>query len=197
MKLSSGNIDTETELFRLLQNGDEKAFTLIYQNHHKALYGLAYRYLKSRHLTEDALQHVFSKLWEQRKELSIAVSLKNYLYTMMHNYILNQIRNNNNEIIKNYGLAQSQPYYEDNLLEVIEKKDLTDLLQKAVEQLPLQKKKVWMLKIDEEYSNKEVAEKLNISVNTVKTHYADALKILRANMIGMLKIVIILIILLS
>jgi len=193
MNISFDENIKDSELFVLLKKGDEKAFTYIYRNYHKIIYVLAFRYLKSRPMAEDVVQHVFTKLWEQRSDLFITVSLKNYLYTMARNHILNQIRNDNQAIIKNYQLAQSQPDYEDNLLETIENKELMSVFSQAVNLLPEQKKKVWMMKMKKGYSNQQVAEEMNISVNTVKTHYAQALKMLRVYLKKMLIIVIFLI----
>lgn len=190
MKIPIDENIKDSELFTLLQKGNEEAFTYIYKNYHKIIYVLAFRYLKSRPMAEDIVQHVFTKLWEQRSDLSIAISLKNYLYTMARNYILNQIRNENQAIIKNYQMAQTQPEYEDNLLETIENKELMLAFSHAVNLLPEQKKRVWMMKTKKGYSNQKIAEEMNISINTVKTHYAQALKMLRVHLKKMLIIVI-------
>ena len=53
-------------------------------------------------------------------------------------------------------------------------------------------KRICVMKIREEMSNKEIAERLNVSINTVKTHYAEALKLLRRELLKLLMIIIIL-----
>ena len=86
--------DTDDEkLFALIEQGDEGAFTQAYERYHKLLYVLAYRYLMSSDMAEDVVQHVFSRLWEFRSELRVGISLKNYLFTMTKNHVLNLIRN--------------------------------------------------------------------------------------------------------
>ena len=67
-------------------------------------------------MAEDVVQHVFSRLWEFRSELRVGISLKNYLFTMTKNHVLNLIRNENSAIAKNYEMAQSASPYEDNLI---------------------------------------------------------------------------------
>ena len=135
--------DTDDEkLFALIEQGDEGAFTQAYERYHKLLYVLAYRYLMSSDMAEDVVQHVFSRLWEFRSELRVGISLKNYLFTMTKNHVLNLIRNENSAIAKNYEMAQS-----------------------------------------------EIAERMNLSVNTIKTHYSEALKLLRIHLSKMLIIV--------
>ncbi|MDR2947715.1 MAG: RNA polymerase sigma-70 factor [Prevotella sp.] len=191
------SLDPQTDdsyLFSLIQKGNKEAFTAIYNKYHKQLYVLAFTYLKDKYMAEDAIQHVFTKLWEFHQDIAIKVSLKNFLYTITKNYILNQIRNENMVIRKNYELAQTIENYEDNLLQTIEEKELMSLFNKALSMLPEQKRAVCLLKFEEKLSNQEIADKMQISINTVKTHYAQALKILRAQL-GKMLINIILIIL--
>lgn len=176
----------DSDLFFLIQKSNKEAFTIVYNRYHKQLYLLAYTYLKDRDMSEDAIQHVFSKLWEFRKDIKIKVSLKNFLYTITKNYILNQIRDNNTAIKKNYELALSVESYEDNLFDIIEQKELMMLFRKALEMLPLQKRQVCLLKMEGDLSNQEIADKMQISIHTVKTHYAQSIKLLRAHLGKML-----------
>lgn len=182
MHISVSQQSTDTDLFTLVQKGNKEAFTIIYHRYHKQLYILAYTYLKDRIMSEDAIQHVFTKLWEFREDLAVRASLKNYLYTITKNYILNQIRNANSAIQKNYELAQTAELYEDNLLCAIEEKELKGILKQALNMLPEQKRKVCLLKMDDKLSNQEIADAMQISINTVKTHYAQAVKMLRVHL---------------
>ncbi len=176
-------------LFALIEKGDERAFTQAYDRYHKLLYVLAYRYLMNANMAEDVVQHVFSRLWEFRTELRVGISLKNYLFTMTKNHVLNLIRNENSAITKNYEMAQSAPVYEDNLIENLEKKELMSNFYKAVDMLPVQKREICLMKVREELTNQEIAERMKLSVNTVKTHYSEALKLLRVHLRKMLIIV--------
>lgn len=160
-----------------------------YERYHKLLYVLAYRYLMSSDMAEDVVQHVFTRLWEFRSELRVGISLKNYLFTMTKNHVLNLIRNENSAIAKNYEMAQAASPYEDNLIEKLEKKELMSSFYKAVEMLPVQKRDICLMKVQEELTNQEIAERMNLSVNTIKTHYSEALKLLRIHLSKMLIIV--------
>jgi len=128
-------------------------------------------------------------LLETHSLLSVSVNLRNYLYTMLKNHLLNEIRNNYNAVEKNYEMAQSGSEYEDDLLTKIEDKDMMDRLYRLVEQLPLQKKLICLYKLKDNLSNQEIAEKMNISVATVKSHYTQAIKILQSNFELMLIII--------
>ncbi|MCP9612233.1 RNA polymerase sigma-70 factor [Coprobacter tertius] len=182
----------DDELFALIEKGDEKAFTRVYEKYHKLLYVVAYRYLMNREMAEDIVQQVFVRLWEYRAELRVGVNLKNYLFTMTKNHVLNQIRDNNTALTKNYEITQRETNYDDNLIEKLENKELMCLFYKAINLLPSQKRDICLMKVSDELSNKDIADKLGLSVNTIKTHYSEALKLLRLNLSKMLIIVIIL-----
>ena len=177
----SGSCDcfSDEYLLSLLGKGDEQAFTIIYQRYHKLLYVVAYKYLKNDCSAKDSVQQIFYRLWESRSVLIINMNLRNYLYTMLKNHLLNEIRNNYTAMEKNYELAQEKVEYEDNLLDNIEKKEIEEQLYRAINDLPEQKKQVCLYKLRGNLSNLEIANKMGISVPTVKTHYAQAIKILR------------------
>lgn len=170
---------TDDELLILLQKGSERAFTTIYERYHKLLYVVAYKYLKNNDAAKDAVQQIFLKFWESRSLLSININLRNYLYTMLKNHLLNEIRNNYTALEKNYELAQETIKYENEILAKLEEKELTEQLYRAVDGLPEQKKVVCLYKLRDSLSNQEIAEKMQISIPTVKTHYSQAIKLLR------------------
>ena len=170
---------TDDELLILLQKGNERAFTAIYERYHKLLYVLAYKYLKDNDTAKDAVQQIFLKLWESRSLFSIHINLRNYLYTMLKNHLLNEIRNNYTALEKNYELAQETIEYENEILSKLEEKEMTEQLYRAIDSLPEQKKAVCQYKLKDSLSNQEIAEKMQISIPTVKTHYSQAIKLLR------------------
>lgn len=177
-------------LFVRIQKNDEKAFTAIYERYNKLIYVLAYRYLLDKAKAEDVVQYVFVKLWEYRRELHIGISLKNFLFTMAKNHVLNLIRNENTALEKAYEMAQQVSEYEDDLVEKLEKREQMSLFYEALGKLPPQKKEVCLMKMREDMSNQEIAERLHISVNTVKSHYQEALKILRKELLKLLIMVV-------
>lgn len=170
---------TDDELLILLQKGNERVFTVIYERYHKLLYVLAYKYLKDNDIAKDAVQQIFLKLWESRSLFSIHINLRNYLYTMLKNHLLNEIRNNYTALEKNYELAQETIEYENEILSKLEEKEMTEQLYRAIDGLPEQKKAVCLYKLKDSLSNQEIAEKMQISIPTVKTHYSQAIKLLR------------------
>ena len=170
---------TDDELLILLQKGNERAFTAIYERYHKLLFVVAYKYLKDNDSAKDAVLQIFLKLWESRTLFSISINLRNYLYTMLKNHLLNEIRNNYTALEKNYELAQEAIEYENEILEKLEEKEMNEQLYRAINDLPEQKRVVCLYKLQKGLSNQEIAEKMQISIPTVKTHYSQAIKLLR------------------
>lgn len=167
-------------LFLLIKKRDKDAFSAVYQKYHWYLYLLAVKYLKDAQLAEDAVQHVFVKLWETTKNIEIEINLKNYLYTMTKNYILNTIRDHKEEISLSYANAQIDIPGQDDIIKALEDKQMRSILYQGVESLPPQKKEVCLRKLETTDSNQQIADKMGISVHTVKSHYQESVKILRS-----------------
>lgn len=170
----------DTALFHLIKKRDKDAFTVVYHKYHQYLYNLAFRYLKNVEWSEDAVQYVFVKLWDSTRDINIEINLKNYLYTMTKNFILNQIRDNKEMISLNYENAQIEITDESSdILKMMDDTELIRLLYDGIKNLPPQKMEICKKKIDENKSNQEIADEMGISVNTVKSHYQESIKILR------------------
>lgn len=166
-------------LFLLIKKRDKQAFNALYYKYHAYLYAVALRYLKNKDLAEDCVQHVFIKLWENTKALNIDINVKNYLYTMTKNHILNQIRDNKETISLNYANAQQEISDKDDFIKSMEEQQTIEVLLKGIESLPPQKKEVCLLKLEDDITNQKIADKMGISIHTVKSHYQESIKILR------------------
>lgn len=179
IKLASHLANEDNVLFLLIKKRDKDAFTAVYRKYHSYLYVLAFKYLKNAEMAEEAVQQVFVKLWETSAKIEIEVNLKNYLYTMIKNHILNQFRNNRESVSLNYANAQIETAGDDDFVEKLEERELYDFLYKGIDRLPPQKREICRLKMEEKLNNQEIADQMNISIHTVKSHYQESVKILR------------------
>lgn len=180
MKDNFSTIENEDHaLFLLIKKGDKDAFVAIYHKYHPYLYSLALRYLKNVEAAEETVQHVFVKLWESVRHIEIEINLKNYLYTMTKNYILNYFRDNKKTVSINYVNAQEEILDEDDFPTLIEEMQLLEILKQGIENLPTRKKEVCEMKMEGNVSNQEIADRMGISIHTVKSHYQEAIKMLR------------------
>lgn len=166
-------------LLKEIKKGSQTAFIQLYDRYHKVLYVVAYKYLSEGELAKDAVQEVFTKLWEDKALLDVQTSLKNYLYAMTRNCILNAIKKNSRQILTNYETEKEQVPETDNFFEVIVQKELAQTVHTAIGLLPNKKRQICLFKLNGGYTNKEIAAKLGITENTVKKHYSQSLAILR------------------
>lgn len=185
-------IHIDYELLVQLSHGDEKAFVLVFDTYHKYLYVLASRYLMSDSYAEDAVHYTFMKLWEKRSTFDYSKGIKNLLFTILKNYVLNELKHNNMAVQNNYQLAQFSETVEKDFLSKIELSDLKSHLYDLIERLPAQKRTVCLLKIKQGLTNQEVADEMDVSIVTVKSHYTQALKFLRAEMGKLISLILLL-----
>lgn len=178
--MQDNHLHIDYELLIQLREGNEKAFAVVFDTYYRYLYVLASRYLMSDKYAEDAVQYAFMRLWEGRKTFDYKTGVKNLLFTILKNYILNEIRHNNLAVQKNYELAQSTKEFENDFLHKLEDADFKAHLYQLINQLAPQKRKVCLLKIQHGMSNQEVANAMSISVPTVKSHYTQVIKFLRS-----------------
>ncbi len=180
MKDNFSTIENEDHaLFLLIKKGDKDAFVPVYHKYHSYLYSLALRYLKNVEAAEEAVQHVFVKLWESTRHIEIEINLKNYLYTMTKNYILNYFRDNKKMVSINYVNAQEEISDGNDFSTLLEEMQLSEILRQGIEKLPNRKKEICKMKMEGSISNQEIADRMGISIHTVKSHYQEAIKMLR------------------
>jgi len=132
-------------------------------------------------MAKDAIQHVFMQLWECKEDLALDTNLKNLLFTMTKNHLINVIRHNNLVIQKNYEWAQMRDS-NDTWLEKMKGEGKLQQLEVCIDTLPEQKRRILHYKLDDQLSNQEIAETMGLSVQTVKNQYTSALKLLREKM---------------
>ena len=162
--------------------GDTKYFSTLFDNYHKQLYAFAYRYLKSQEETEDAVQYTFMKIWEKRDEILFDDDIKNLMFTIIRNYILNILRHR--DVIKGYtiDIESSENMVMDNVADDLYHKEIYEYLEKIVNDLSPQRKLIYELKVNKGLTNQEIATQLKLSLATVKSHYSSIIKIISAEM---------------
>ncbi|MFO7846837.1 MAG: RNA polymerase sigma-70 factor [Balneolaceae bacterium] len=169
----------DTELAVKIRAGNQKAFRELYDRYHLQMYYIAKKYVKSRDLAEDAIQDIFVKFWEKRHELNHVNSIKNYLFTMVRNHVLNMLRDRKNELISISAVKKEKLPAQNMTEEELQYSEYETILRKGVSELSGRKREVFELRTIKGLTNSEVAELLQIHVRTVKTHYYNSSKFIR------------------
>ena len=181
--MCADNFSEERSLILRLIEGDEDAFCELYATYKNRLKYFAMRFLKSREYAEDVFQDAFTVVWQSRRFINPDASFSSYLYTIMRNRILNQLRNAaNEEKLKESILSQALDYTEDTKREVM-LNDLKSLISHALQQLTPRQREIFEMSREAQLSHKEIADKLGISVNTVQEHISTSLKLIRTYLI--------------
>ena len=173
------NTKAERELVLQLINGDEDAFCTLYAMYKNRLIYYAIRFLKSQESAEDIFQEAFIVIWKTRRFINPDTPFSAYLYTIVRNRILNQLRDlEHHEKLKNDILSLSVDYTNETADEILTN-DLRTLINKGLEKLTPRQREIFKMSRDEAMTHKEIADRLGISVNTVQQSISTSLSSLR------------------
>jgi len=173
---------TDIELVLKLQKGDVEAFDLVYEKYAGKLYGFTLKYLKSTDETEELVQSVFLKVWENYKTLKKESSFKSYLFTIAYNEICNTFRRRSHlqKFIGEQLNDSSQTSNETE--ELIDYNSIRERVEQIVSKLPERQRTIFLKSREEGKSNKEIASELELSSGTVDNYISESLKFIRSNM---------------
>lgn len=156
--------------------GDERiaqaAFTELFNHFAPKLFSKVKNVLKSQDLAQDVIQEVFTTIWLKRKELTKVNHFEVYLYRMAKNHALNVIAKDLS-IERNNGKHLQMLSLRDPL-----KEERARQIDELVEKLPSPRKEIFQLAKIEGVRGKEIAERFNMRVETVKQHVCRAIKFL-------------------
>jgi RNA polymerase sigma-70 factor (ECF subfamily) len=172
----------DQSLVKLLQKGNVGAFDLLFEVYSPKLYGFSFNYFKNESDSEELVQEVFVKVWENRRTLKSELSFKSYLFTIA----LNQIRKHFNKKATSLHYLESlqnDPDLTEN--QVIQNDDYELILQRInliIEQMPQRRREIFMKSKLEGKSSKEIASELKISAGTVDNQVSEALRFIRSRL---------------
>ena len=138
-------------------------------------------------MAEDIVQETFIKLWDDRLKIMVTGSIKAYIFRMAHNLSVNKLqqaitaRNKVNRVIteEEWQFIKDTYQVNDFIIEKIESDDTDILIKNVINSLPGKCREVFILSRYEYLNNEEIAERLDISVNTVRAHIYHALEVIR------------------
>ncbi|RUT78036.1 RNA polymerase sigma-70 factor [Ancylomarina longa] len=163
-----------------LRAGSERTFKELYNKYYDALFLFGQKYIPNQNAVEDIIQESFLKVWEKKTSFFHEAALRAFLYKTVRNSCLNLIehekvcRNYQEEFAKDLS---SNDFFLNNVIEEEVNRIITDTIQK----LPESARLIYLLSL-KGLKNVEIAEDLDISINTVKTQKQRANKFLRENL---------------
>ncbi|WP_421920946.1 RNA polymerase sigma-70 factor [Marinifilum sp.] len=165
------------EKFRI---GNQSAFRHLYDKYYEALLLFGQKYILNNEAVEDIVQDSFIIVWEKRTSFFQEASIKSFLYKAVRNSCLNYL--DHQKVMRKHETQSkvdvlSEEYFLNNVIE----EEVNRIIAETVERLPESARFIYLLSL-KGLKNAEIAEDLNISINTVKTQKQRANKYLKENL---------------
>ncbi len=165
----------------LLKSGDQFAFSEIYERYFGLLYLHAFNKLRDKEEAKDVVQELFAFLWSKHTTIELRTNLSNYLYTSIRNRILNQIAHK--QVHERYVLKLPDYFPSSGLTDhLVREHQLAAIIEKEINALPRKMRMVFEMSRKHNMTHKEIAEQLDISEQSVRSHVKNALKVLRVKL---------------
>jgi RNA polymerase sigma-70 factor (family 1) len=180
----------DKELLLLLSNGHKVAFDALYTRYWRKVYNSAFKRVKDEEIAKDVAQDVFIQLWTRQSKLPI-INVGAYLEVAARNSVFKQMEKASKysslsdillEPESNLGHADSMMLHA----------ELLNAFQQLLTSLPPQQQLIFKLKYNDGLSSQQIAEKLGLSIKTVRNHVGRALQILRKSFFLFCAVIIIL-----
>lgn len=167
---------TKDTAFKII---DKRQFELLFNEHYSNMCAYANNFLKDLDAAEEVAQEVLYKLWTNRETTEITSSIQSYLFRAVRNSCLN--------VIKHVDIREGYKKYNERNIQIDEHaqedeviiSEMEEHIAKAIDKLPVERKKIFILSRYDGLKYKEIAEKLSISIKTVENQMGSALKFLR------------------
>ena len=188
---------------KLLKKGNNAAFEKIYTCYFNRIYSFCFSFTRSGSTAEDLTQDIFVKLWNKRETIDADQNFDAFLFRVARNQVYNHIRH----FVVQRKTELIDPFYDYDKMPLsvdgnradsgLNFKELSDAANEIIDNMPPQRKQVYTLCREEKLTYGEVAKKLNISINSVKTHMKIALRTFREQLSPLSEYTLILFFLLS
>lgn len=157
----------EVKWLQGLGAGDDYAFKILFEKYYASLCAFAANFVNDPDVAEDIVQEIFFKLYTDKPTFDAVIALKSYLYLLTKNQCLNYLKHVRieQEYVSSMKERESTTFFFNQIVE----QELLALLSEAIQDLPEQTGQVFQLVL-EGFDNMEIAEKLNLSIDSVKSH---------------------------
>ena len=175
----AGKAPEETVLIAALIAGDFAAFEELYKKYGHSLYNFALKLSKNPHEAEELAQSVFVSMWETRQSIDTSQPFGTYLFSIAKNRFYDMLRKRVSESCYVDYILHQDLLLADDLEKQIEDNEVSEIINTLLEKVPERRRNIFRMNREEDMSYKQIAEKLQISENTVDTQIRNVLNFLR------------------
>ncbi|WP_442589429.1 RNA polymerase sigma factor [Pedobacter sp. AW31-3R] len=174
---------SDQQLLEYCRTGNDKAFDILFRRYFRPLYQLSLKYVNHPETAEELVMDLLMWVWEKRKtDICPEGNFSAYIYKAMRNSIISFFRKKTLQtetidLLHEETLSDSRSADHD-----YRSKELNASFLQKLEELSPQRRTVYQMSREEEMTYPEIARKLNLSKNTVKSHMSFSLSHLRENL---------------
>lgn len=163
---------------KVWSEGNDDAFRMLFDYFRPRLLAATLRNLPNKEIAEELVMNTLLKLWQLRAKVQNIETLEDYIFGIMRQQIAGHLRKK----IKETVAISDIPLEELGtiILPELSYKEIIERYQMALEKLPAQRKKIFLMSREEEMGNAEIARQTNLSVHTVNNHIKSSLKVIKA-----------------
>lgn len=167
---------TDEDLMRAVKQSDYAGYGRLFERYYGRLCQYVYSLLLDKDDAEDVVQELFLTLWKNREKIEIKENAGGYLYRMAKHLALNNLRLKNRFCDLPEETEQHVCSYEDTR---VESEEFRSILYDCIGRLPDRSREVFLLHRMEGLKQKEISDKLEISVKTIKNQIWASLQRLK------------------
>lgn len=172
--------ESDKIILEQLQSGDKGGLKRLFDLFYQPLVMYAQQFIPKKEEAEDLVQEVFIRFWESKSYMEVKSNVRSYIYQSVRNACINYIKANARY---KFGTFKDLPEIsEEEMLDELDWNDYIQEIYSKINLLPSRTQVIFKSVVIENLKYKEVAAKLNISVNTVKTSLSRALTVLRTDL---------------
>ena len=161
------------------ENALEQFFVEVFKTHEHRLYALALKLTKSDQLAKDTVQDVFLKLWEHRLVIYNIENMEAWLYRVTQNKVLDFLRKAAADDRLKEAIWKNLSEILNDTETLVAAREYNQIIQKAIDQLPPQRKLIYQLNKENGMNYREIADELQLSKHTVNNQLSSAIQSVR------------------
>lgn len=168
------------QILAFLKQGDKRGLELLFRQFYRPLVMYACKFIDSREEAEDIVQEVFIKFWEKSRFDFVERYLRSYLYHSVHNRCLDALEKKT--VVKLESTDSLLEFSDTEMPDDSEWNARVDEIYREIDSLPARTREIFVAIVLDGKRYRDVADELDISINTVKTAFSRALSTLRGNL---------------
>ncbi len=172
---------TDKALLDLIAEGDEKAFRVFFDRYKDRFYAVVLKMTGSGYTAEEMVQDIFLQIWRNRATLKDILKPESYFFTSLYRQVFKHYKQLalTEKALAALSDEAGHQYITD---QTILARESERLINEAIARLPQQQQLIFKMNKLEGLNRNEIAEKLQLSPNTVRNHLAEAIKSVKAHL---------------